>query len=120
MIVLAELMAHPPAERRPGFAKIDSDIEYPPPRYADEFSLGLPYLVMQTPEHVAGRPRMVILHELYIQFELIPECARIPCFQEEPALVLEHARLQEQNIRDVRADHLHGRDCCSSSTRRSK
>jgi hypothetical protein len=47
-------MAHPPTERRSGFAKIDGDIEYPPPRHADEFSLRLPYLVMQAAEHVAG------------------------------------------------------------------
>src|SRR5262249_33177762 len=113
-------MAHPPTECRSRFAKIDSDVEYPPPYHADEFSLRLPYLVMQTPEHVARRPRMVILDELHIQFDLVPECARIPRFQEEAALVLEHARLQEQDFRDFRADHLHGRDYCSSSTRRSR
>jgi hypothetical protein len=63
---------------------------------------------------------MVILDELHIQFDLVPECARVPGFQKETALVLEDARLQEQNIRDFRADHLHGRDCRSSSIRRSK
>ena len=54
MVVLAQLIADPATERRPGFAKIDGDIEYPPPRHTDQFSLRLPYLIMQAPQHAAG------------------------------------------------------------------
>jgi hypothetical protein len=53
---------------------------------------------------------MVILDELHLKFGLVPEDARIPCFQGKAALVSEHTRLQEQNIRDFFADYLHSRD----------
>src|SRR6476660_7683418 len=105
MVLLAELMAHPPTERRAGFAKIDGDIEYLPPHHADECSLRLPDLIMQAPKHTAAGPRMVILDKLHIQFNLIPERMRVPGFQKVTSVVLEHARLQEQNVRDFRADH---------------
>ena len=53
VVVLAEFTAHPLTECWFGFAKIDGDVKYASPHHADEFSLRLPNLVMQTPEYIA-------------------------------------------------------------------
>src|SRR6516164_5153038 len=113
-------MSHPLTEGRFGFAKVDGDVEYPTACYTDKFSLGLPYLIMQASQDVAGRLRMVILHKLHIQFDVVPENSRVPCLQEEAALVREHPRLQEQDIWVIGPNYPHVRNCCSSSTNRSR
>ena len=62
---------------------------------------------------------MVVLDELHIQTGGAVKFARVPTFQKESPFVAKDTRLQNQNIRNIRADSFH-RSARSSSTRRSK
>src|SRR5215470_17958093 len=107
MVILTQLLTYPSTKRRLGFAKINCHIEYAPSRHANELPLWLPDLIMQAAQHAARGTGVVILNELDVQFHLVPECLRVPSFQEKAPLVSEYRRFQEQNIRDFCTSHPH-------------
>ena len=62
----------------------------------------------QAAQHAARGTGVVILNKLNVQFDLVPECLRVPSFQEKAAFVSEYKRFQEQNIWNFCTNHLHG------------
>src|SRR5215467_10354308 len=111
MVIFTQLLTYPSTKRRLGFAKINCHIEYAASRHANELPLRLPDLIMQAAQHAARGTGVVILNELNVQFDLVPECLRVPSFQEKAAFVSEYKRFQEENIGDFCTSHLHGHSC---------
>src|SRR5215472_1033141 len=107
MIILTQLLTYPSTKRRLGFAKINCHIEYAPSRHANELPLRLPHLLMQAAQHAAPGTGVVVLHELNVQFDIVPECVGVPSFQEKAPLVSEYKRFQEENIGDFCTSHPH-------------
>ena len=91
-------MPLPESRRSP--PKVDGHIEDLAVWRANQFRLHLwLYLVMQSAQHVAGRERMIVLHEVLGNAQT-RKYLLVVTFQKEPAFVLKDSRLQHEHVRN--------------------
>src|SRR4051812_20707602 len=79
-------------------SQVNRDVEDFSGKRRDQLSLRLAYLVVQAAQHVAHRERLVVLHELRVESGGLLEDPSVIALEEKPALVLEHARLEDQDL----------------------
>src|SRR5690606_35576450 len=65
-------------------------------------------LIVKATQHIFGRPRVVILNELYPSTPRSIESALVEALQKEPSRISEHFRLYDQYIRNSGWNDLHG------------
>jgi hypothetical protein len=73
------------------FPDVDGDIEDFARNDAKQFSLGALNLIMQAPQNVARRARMIVLHELDIDARGRCEGPAIEAFKEKSSVVTENS-----------------------------
>ena len=71
-------------------ANVHHDIEYRALHHAYQFALRVLDLVVQAAQHVFGRARMVVLHEIYIAASQFGEFAPVEAFKKETAVIAEY------------------------------
>jgi hypothetical protein len=57
------------------------------------FPCAMPYLIMQTAQHVPCRPRMVVLHKISLDTGQFSESPLIETLEKETAIIAEHLGL---------------------------
>src|SRR6267378_5973864 len=113
-----QVEARPFAEGAGALAQVHRDIPDLAERDANQLSLWLTDLIVKTAQDVLAGARMVVLHELDVEPGGLHERLAVVAFQEEPARVLEHLRLEDQNLRNFRADDLHQKSRSESTLSR--
>src|SRR2546425_257165 len=113
-----QVEAHPFAEGAGAFAQIHRDIPDLAESDANQLSLRPTDLVVKAAQDVLGGARMVVLHELDVEPGGVLERLAVVAFQEEAARVLEHLRLEDQDLRNFRADDLHQKSRSESTLSR--
>src|SRR5712664_617249 len=113
-----QVEARPFAEGAGTLAQVHRDIPDLAESDANQLSLRLTDLVVKTAQDVLAGARMVVLHELDVEPGGLHERLAVVAFQEEPARILEHLRLEDQDLRDFRADDLHQKSRSESTLSR--
>ena len=81
-------------------AKIDRHVPDCTSYHVNQFSLRLPYLVMQTSQNVLSRARHVVLDEFHIKPYRLPKNATVVNFHEPAPRVAKPMRLEHEHIRN--------------------
>src|SRR5688572_2052118 len=108
---------HRSAKGRRAATQVDSNVEDFAGEGLDQFSLGVPDLVVQAAQHVSHRERRIVLDETSIQAGFLLEGSTVVALEKEAALVLVHARLEQQHVGKLGTRHFH-ESSRSVSTRR--
>src|SRR5690606_1475420 len=85
---------------------VDGDVVNLAVEHADQLALRIRPLVVQAAQHAARRGTDVGLQHLEIE-PGVGEALAIPAFEELPARVTEHLRLDDHATRKLRLDDLH-------------
>ena len=101
LVVLGELLAHPPAEGGRAPADIDGHVPDAAAHHAHELALGMRrQLVVQAAQHTPGGAAVVVLHEVDIRAGGGMEGLLVETFVEKAARVAEDLGLDQENVRD--------------------
>src|ERR1700734_1352686 len=98
-------------EGRGTSTEVDGNVQDLPLYHSNEFSLWMLHLIVQASQNVAGRAGMIILHKI-INDSGLRHDPLVIALKEKPALIAEHARLQNESAgkrsRNFRDSTAHG------------
>src|SRR5204863_4700743 len=99
--------ADPFAEGPGALAQVYRDVPDLSKSDADQFPLRPPDLIMQPAQNIFLGMGVIVLDELRVDPGRFLEHLAVVAFEEKAACVLEHLRLEDQNIGNFRPDDLH-------------
>src|SRR5215207_2435306 len=107
--VAAQRRAHPLPEGRRTDTHVHGDVEDAAAHARNELALGTAQLVMETTEHALARARVVVLRKPgWNSFRReASEDIGVVRLIEEPAIIFEHPRFQDEHAGQLRTIHLH-------------
>src|SRR5207245_4025515 len=86
--------AHTLAERLRGAPKGPRDAQTAPTRSPHQLALGSHPLVVNSPQHIADRTRVIVLNEVDLRADRLRERPRIEALEERATRVREHVRFE--------------------------
>lgn len=87
---------------------VDRHIEHFTGTDAHQFALGVLQLIMQATQHALLRARVIVLYELGFHSGQFLECLGVEALIEKAAFITKYLRFDDQDIRQVGGDYLHG------------
>ncbi|MNT18338.1 hypothetical protein D3C72_1535310 [compost metagenome] len=106
-VFLGQDRADPFPERGRRLSQVDGHIKHFAFHHADQLALRALDLIVQPAQHVAGRPRMVVLHELDLTPHRRLERGLVETLVEIAARVAKHPGFDQQHVTNGKRSGFH-------------